>query len=394
MAEGTAGAREERPGTPALCVYTRAWTSGAGLFAQELVGGLLARGARVTFISPRVDRPALGHDPRLRWLHPPRERPDGASAPIRALWSLARIAGGALALARARCATRLFIVTIPDPLPAAIAMLLLLRLSGARILFVAHDPVPHVWRLGPRWRRFEVGAHGVCYRLASAIVVLSEPSREKLREVYPTLRCPVEVIEHGVFVMGGPTPPPGSGRLLAFGTIRRNKGMLEAMAGTIAARAGGVPVRLLVAGGPHWDDPGYADECAALARTAPDAIELRLGFVDDAELPRLLAESDALLMPYAAFFSQSGVVLLAASNARPVIATAAGGIGPLIAEGMPAVTIAEPASATQVAHAIATFYATPLAEWRERALAYRAVTLERRSWPAIAGRYLALGARR
>ena len=373
-----------------ICVYTRAWTSGAGLFAQELVGGLLAIGANVIFVAPRASNPVLADSSRLRRLCPPRERTGEANAATRALSSLARIAGGAIALARARLAARVFIVTIPDPLVGTIPLLLLLRLTRARILFIAHDPVPHVWRHGERWRRWELAGYGICYRLSSTVVVLSEPSREKLREVYPRLRRPVEVIEHGVFVVGAPVPIPGAGRLLAFGTIRRNKGTLEAIAGTIAAHAAGTPARLLVAGGPHWDDPGYADECITLARTAPNVVEMRAEFIDDAELPDLLAACDALLMPYSAFFSQSGVVLLAASNARPIIATAAGGIGTLIAEGMPAVTIAEPAGPEEVAEAIAAFYAVSADSWRKRAMSYRDTTLERRSWQAVAARYLLL----
>ena len=377
---------------PKICVYTRAWrTSGAGLFAQDLVEGLVKVGARVTFVSPRIDSPFLeAPHADLRRLRPPRERSDNAAAPLLAARSLARIVGGALALLRARFSNRVFVFTIPDPLPFTVPLMFLLRMTGARLVFVAHDPVPHAWRLPKNWRRLEHGAHGACYRLASHVVALSEPTRLKLLESYPGLKTPIDVIEHGEFDMGEPVAPAGTGQLLVFGTIRRNKGVLESIAGVIAARHAGVPVKLIVAGEAHREDPSYTDLCHALANTAPDLVEMRVGYVDEAALPHLVAASDALLMPYSSFFSQSGVAILAASNARPIIASAAGGIGTLLAEGMPSVLIGEPITAGSVAEAVHSFFETPIALWYEKALAYRRSTMERRSWTAIATRYVAL----
>lgn len=377
-----------------LCVYTRAWRSGgAGLFAQQLVEGLVGEGAEVTYVCPRVDDARL-ETPRagLRRIRPPRERGGDAPAALRAAVSLARIAGGALGLARARWRNRVFVVSIPDPLGPAVAMLALLRLSGARILFVAHDPLPHGWALPRALRGLEIALHGACYRLASAVVVLSEASRVRLAGAFPRLRTPVTVIEHGVFVMGDPVSLPGDGCLLAFGTIRRNKGTLEAIEGVAAAAAGGAAVRLVVAGGAHRDDRTYADACAAAAAASP-AVEMRLGYVDDDALLALIARTDALVMPYGDFHSQSGVAILAASNARPVIATRAGGIATLIDEGMPAVVIEPPADAGAVADAVRRFAATPPGEWRARAARYRETMLATRSWPVIARQYIALARR-
>lgn len=378
-----------------LCVFTRAWrASGAGLFAQELVLGLLERGASVTFIAPPTESPRIetAQPGLIRWRQT-RERGAGASRPARIAASLARIAGGAILLARARRRNRIFVVSIPDPLVFAVPMLLLLRLSGARVIFVAHDPVPHAWKLPAPLRWLEMAAHGACYRLAATVVVLSEASREKLRSAFPTLRSPVAVIDHGVFMLDHPTPLPGAGQLLLFGTIRRNKGVAEAILGTIAAHARDPGVRLVVAGAPHPEDRDYCAECEALAARAPGCVDMRVGYVDDAALHRLFADSDALLLPYTSFFSQSGVAMLAASNARPVIATRAGGLDDLIAEGMPCATIFTPVTAEGVADAIARFRAEPAAVWRTRADTYRAFTLAERSWPVIARRYLDLAAR-
>ena len=351
-----------------LCVFTRSWrSSGAGLFAQSLVDGLLAEGAQVTFVCPPVENARFERPrPGLCRIRPPRERTGRASRPAKIVASLARMIGGAIGVLRARATCREVIVTIPDPLLFAVPMLALLRLTGARILFVAHDPLPHAWALPARWRRWEIAAHGACYRLASAVVVLSEPSRERLLAAFPTLRVPVSVIDHGVFLMGDPVPVPGSGMLLAFGTVRSNKGVLTAIEGTAMAARDGQSVRLVIAGGPHRDEADYVARCRAAAQAAGDAVDLRLGYVEDAVLERLIAECDALLMPYDDFHSQSGVAILAASNARPIIATRAGGIATLIDEGMPAVVLPRPAGAGDVAQGIAAFMATPAAVWRAR----------------------------
>ncbi|MET0240103.1 MAG: glycosyltransferase family 4 protein [Sphingobium sp.] len=375
-----------------ICVYTRAWrTSGTGLFAQELVDGLLKSGVKVTFVSPVVDNAEM-EQPRdgLRRLRPVREFVTPALLPVRALRSFIRIFGSIFYLLLARVNNRTFIITIPDPLAFFIPTLFLLRLTRARIIFIAHDPVPHCWRFSKRWRRFEKFAHESCYRLSDTIVVLSEATRLKLLEFFPHVRKPVEVIEHGDFAFRRVTPPPGNGGLLVFGTLRRNKGVLEAIAGCIAAHAAGAPIRLVVAGEPYREEPGYAEQCRDLAATAPEAITLRMGYVDDADLPGLFAECDALVMPYTEFFSQSGVALLAASNARPIIASRAGGIAALIDEGMPSVVVAHPITAENVFTAVMKFRETPNDEWVRRCMEYRDLTLQRRSWKVIAGRYAAL----
>ncbi|MGN3975256.1 glycosyltransferase family 4 protein [Tsuneonella sp. SYSU-LHT278] len=380
------------PRHPRLCVFTRAWlSSGAGLFAQELVAGMGDVGAEVTFVAPRAES-ARFEIPRagIARMRPPRERRDNGPRLVRIIWSLARVVGGLAALLLARARHRIFVVTIPDPLIFSVPILALLRITGARIIFVAHDPVPHAWRLPKMFRWLELKMHESCYRLAEAVVVLSEPGREKILETFPKIKTRITVIEHGVFPLGEPTPIPGAGRLLVFGALRRNKGIRESIEATVAAAASGTPVTLVIAGEPHNEEPGYWRACEALARAHPEVIDLRIGYVPDEALERLIAECDAFLLPYSEFFSQSGVALLAASNARPLIASPVGGIGALMAEGMPASTIELPVSAESVRQAIEDFFRTSPESWRKYASNYRAETLARRAWPAIARSYCEL----
>lgn len=379
--------------TRPIAVYTKAWLSGgAGLFAQELVGGMLAAGGRVIFIAPQAENSEF-EVPRagMTRIRPRRELRHGSRL-RRFAASLQRVGGSALGLLRARLRTRIFVVTIPDPFVFSLPMLMLLRLSGARIIYVVHDPLPHAWRLPARFRMIENASFQATYSLSRALVVLSRAGVAALSGAYRLGSRPVQVIEHGVFVMGDATPAPGHGTLLLFGTLRRNKGIREAIAGVVAARAKGARVRLIIAGAPDPIEAEYWAQCEVLARAHPDAVTLEIGYVEDCRLHDLIAACDAFLLPYRDFNSQSGVAMLASSNARTVISSRAGGIGDLIADGMAAVPIEAPVDEAAVAKAVIAFAAVPAAEWNQRAVAYRDHTMIARAWPVIGKQYIDLAA--
>jgi glycosyltransferase involved in cell wall biosynthesis len=372
-----------------IVVYTRAWRSGVGLYAQGLVEGLSAAGSQVLFIAPAgypEDRTAnLGNVRRIR---PVRELVDGGSRPRRALFSLARVAGGLGALLAARFTSSRFIVSIPDPFVFAIWPLMLLRLTGAKVVFVCHDPEPHSWSLPARWRWLERTGYRLIYGCASTIVVLSEAGRDPLVRLFNVPPGKIAVSPHGAFDVPAAGPAPGSNILLAFGTIRRNKQVALAMEAVIAARAAGCPVRMIVAGGRDPNDPAYLDECRAIAARCPDGLTMETGFIADERVDELLAACDALLMPYTDFNSQSGVAVIAGMAGRPVIAAPAGGIADLIAAGLAAVEIPTPVDLDGVTRSILAFYATPQAEWSDRAARGRVLLSQALAWPRI-GRQLA-----
>lgn len=372
-----------------IVVYTRAWRSGAGLYAQGLVEGLAAAGSEVTFIAPPgypEDRTAqLGNVRRVR---PVRELVDGGSRPRRAFFSLARVAGGLVALLAARFTSSRFIVSIPDPFIFAIWPLMLLRLAGAQIVFVCHDPEPHSWSLPASWRWLERAGYRAIYGCASVIVVLSEAGRGPLVRLFGVSASKIVVSPHGAFDVPAAGPAPGSNTLLAFGTIRRNKQVALAMEAVIAAREAGCPVRMIVAGAKDPNDPTYLDECRAIAARCPDGLTMETGFVTDERVNELLAACDALLMPYTDFNSQSGVAVIAGMAGRPVIAAPAGGIADLIAAGLAAVEIPTPVDLDGVTRSILAFYATPRTEWSDRAAQGRVLLSQALAWPRI-GRQLA-----
>jgi glycosyltransferase involved in cell wall biosynthesis len=374
-----------------IVAYTRAWRSGTGLYAQGLVEGLAITGHDVTFIAPTgapEDRTAQFAN--VRRVRPGRELVGSGSRWARASRSLSRVLVGLGALLAARFTSSRFIVSIPDPFIFSLWPLLFLRLTGARVIFICHDPEPHSWSLPPRLRGLERAGYRLMYRIATVLVVLAEAGRAPLVEVFGVPSSKIVVVPHGAFDVPDAGPVPGSRSLLAFGTIRRNKQVLVAMEAVIAARAAQCPVKLVVAGARDPNDVAYLEACQAVAERCPEGIVMELGFIPDERVNTLLAECDALLMPYTDFNSQSGVAVVAGIGGRPVIAAPAGGIVDLMASGLAGVEIRTPVDIDSVAEAIKCFYATSGETWTDRAARGRALLSEALAWPQVARQLAAL----
>jgi glycogen synthase len=374
-----------------IVLYTRAWRSGTGLYAQGLAQGIADAGYPVTFIAPggEPDDPA-SRSPGVRRVCPPRERIGPAPRLSRALASLRRVLVGLGAVLRARASARHFVFSIPDPYLFSLPAMALLRLMGGRIVFVCHDPEPHAWILPAPLRGIERLGHALTYWMSETVVVLAQSGRAALGAKFGVAASKIAVIPHGVLPQAYVGPAPGRRTLLLFGTIRRNKQVDAAIRAVADLHQRGQAVRLVVAGGADPADADYVETCRALAARWPDAIDLQVGYVSDEATQRLLAESDAMLLPYAGFDSQSGVAVLAGLAGRPVIATAAGGIADLMDSGLAGVRIAEPADDKAIGEAIEAFFGASPAAWTARAVEARARLLQTLNWRSIGEAFGAL----
>ncbi|MEM9170205.1 MAG: glycosyltransferase [Pseudomonadota bacterium] len=203
----------------------------------------------------------------------------------------------------------------------------ILRARGGRIVWTVHNLGAHDYRPGPLgrffWRRF--------LSQCDATVHLSEAGRARaFEELTAIAGKPSYVIPHGTYpeaealtisraaaraALGLPT----EGRiLLHFGMIRPYKNVPA----LIAAFAEAAPPdwRLVVAGKVHADAQGLN---AALRAAADGAarVDLRLGYVDDEELGRLVRAADLCAFPYRQIFN-SGSVHYALAAGRAVVVPA------------------------------------------------------------------------
>lgn len=169
------------------------------------------------------------------------------------------------------------------------------------------------------------------YRRMDVVFVLGERSKADLLAAFPQVRK-VEVIPHGDAnaLVDDLVTPAGAAprRVLFFGTIARYKGvdlLLEAWA---QLRMVDPDAELLIAGAPVDIDPDELRRAAA----AVGGVEVRLGYVPLDRVAGLVSGARVVVAPYRTA-NQSGVIALAQTLARPVVATDVGDLGQVVIDG-------------------------------------------------------------
>jgi glycogen synthase len=275
-------------------------------------------------------------------------------------------------------------------LPLGFVFVFLAKLRGCSTVLTAHDPVPHRWRLPSRLRWFESGMLKFLYRLVDCVVVHNRFGKSVLVTEFSVPEGRIAIVPHGangrLEDRASPYPASDCLRLLAFGDIRENKGLhLAIRAVQMAASGFQVPVRLTIAGRAHAAEAGYWEECKRLIAVQPEGIEVIDRRIREDELQPLFARHHAVLLPYTGFFSESGVATLALLHCRPLLATAAGGLGELIERGGCGIPIAA-ATPDSVASAIETTIRLCPKRLQEMGVAGNRFLRRTRSWDVVAGR--------
>jgi glycosyltransferase involved in cell wall biosynthesis len=229
------------------------------------------------------------------------------------------------------------------------------HIRKSRIVFTVHDPVPHKWLL-PEWLRWlDRGLLVWAYRVCDTVIVHSEPGKRALMEHFGLDPSKIRVIGRGPYGLGGgviPLPDSKNLEILLFGSIRENKGVHLAIEAVQSLFHSGTAVRLTIAGDiQNGNQARYWEECCRLIAQDPEPIQVLKTFIPDERLPALFAGCHCVLLPYTTFFSDSGVAFMAMANGRTIVATRAGGLGPLLDSAKVGVAIQEP-TARGVAAAI------------------------------------------
>lgn len=229
----------------------------------------------------------------------------------------------------------------------------------------AHDILPRrTARRRQLWRQL--------YGRFDRVIVHSAHGRRRLVEEVGVDAGSIVVIPHPVFP--GEARYEDDGRTVLFlGVIRPYKQLEHAVA---AARELGV--RLLVVGDPVMDVSRW--------RHAPGT-EWRLGYLEEREIDRALAEATVALFPYREELDQSGALLRCLGAGVPAIAYDVGGIAePVLRFGAGTVVPADDRAA--LSEAVRRLLSDPAALEEARAGARRAgVEL---SWDVAAAAHLAV----
>jgi glycosyltransferase involved in cell wall biosynthesis len=271
-------------------------------------------------------------------------------------------------------------------LPLDYAFLASMRARGHRLVITAHDVTPFD---AQGWSMTFVRR---IYRLAQGIIVHTESSRAELLDygIVPPER--VAVIPHGHYMPYVDRLPPrrearqrlglpdGAPVVLFFGQIKRVKG-LEVLLQALPCLAEQYPDARLVVAGEVWGDD-WSRYAALIEELDLDRrLHLHLRHIADEEVASFFVAADAVALPYHHVY-QSGVLLMALSYGRPVVATRVGGMAEVVQDGESGYLV--PRDDPQaLARALARLLADPEAA-EAMGCRGRALVTERYAWSRIA----------
>jgi glycosyltransferase involved in cell wall biosynthesis len=212
------------------------------------------------------------------------------------------------------------------------------------------------------------------------VLVHGERSRAEFEAAWAPARA--AVIPHGdERIFGEPPPPADEERVLFFGDWRKVKGLpvlMEAFDLLSARRPG---ARLTIAGTPAPD--GDPDAVRRWAARHGDRVTLVDRYVPVEQVAGVFAAARVVVAPYLVA-SQSGVVHVAMTLGRAVVASDVGDLRGAVADGSSGLLVA-PADAQALATALERVLADPALAGRMGAEGRRRV-LEHSSWELVAER--------
>ena len=201
----------------------------------------------------------------------------------------------------------------------------LARLRSDRVIVHLHNVIRHDFRHSSILDRFDVKMTGCGLRGADDVLVLSSAIIARAQDVYSSDIKP-KVLRHGMTPrVSDAWPPPSKTRLLLFGEMRPNKGIIEFLEQMSQVE---FPCVITVAGRADSHMSKLLQECADRDKR----IDLNLGFIDSASVPALFRSATAVVLPYRNFEAQSGVLHLAMDYGVPVMGTRSGAVGETIDE--------------------------------------------------------------
>jgi glycosyltransferase involved in cell wall biosynthesis len=363
-------------------------------YAAQLADALAERGHEVDLIVPRGNE-LIGHrgaarmravlTPSVRWTEQPKRG---------RLHILVRRAGVAIRLARSwirilfearRGRYNLALVNsdIDLALTASGALALTALPGGPSVVRINHNV--RVFNRGGGQDMFKsppllnVVLRWLVPRFA-LVLMHGEQARREFNELWPNIRT--AVIPHGDERIFADEPPPPSReeRILFFGEWRKVKGLPALMEAFDELAARRPSVRLTIAGKPSPQDTDPESVKRWAARHG-DRVKVIDRYVPLADVPAVFGEARVVVTPYVVGY-QSGVVHLAMTMARAVVATDVGDLGSAVLDGVTG-RVVPPGDTSALASALEEVTSDPELATRLGVEGRRQV-FERSSWETVA----------
>jgi glycosyltransferase involved in cell wall biosynthesis len=332
-----------------IILHTPEPGSGAARYVYELTRALASDGWKPTLLAPDnfEYRSYLSRDAQIEFSNLGlRSNESGRGLLGRMIDNVRFLLSSCSTQCRIMSQCQLIHFQFPLHLPFGLVPFVLAKLCGLKIVFTAHDPVPHKWLFPAPWNRMERWSLACLYRLSDRVIVHSTAGCQTVRKEFAVPVEKLAVIAHGPFSVPPrreETSQSESLHVLLFGALRENKGIHLAIQAVENLVRQGLPIRLTIAGEtPNGKEAAYWSRCEQLLAQSSAGIELKKRYIAEDEIPDLLAQSHCVLLPYTSYSSDSGIAALALSNGKPIVATSSGGLGELLRATELGITIQEP----------------------------------------------------
>jgi glycosyltransferase involved in cell wall biosynthesis len=227
------------------------------------------------------------------------------------------------------------------------------RWTGAKILFICDNVIPHEKRFG------DAAFTRYAYRHVDAFIAQSAAVERDLNTFWPGSHY--ALVPHPVYEIFGSSVPKEQARaalgvdeervILFFGYVRRYKGLhilLDAMPSILKS----VKLKLLVVGEFYDDEQKYRNQI--VERGLSENVIVHSDYVPNDRVNMYFSAADVVVLPYISA-TQSGIVQIAYQFDKPVIATDVGGLSEVVLNGRTGF-IVKPEDPKAVVDAVLRFY--------------------------------------
>jgi glycosyltransferase involved in cell wall biosynthesis len=218
-------------------------------------------------------------------------------------------------------------------------LFVLLKLSGVKLVYTAHNILPHERSKSDRF------IQSLVYKSAAAIIVHSAYIKNKLLNNFNINGTKVHVIPHGnfdIYIPENRVTKTNARKalnlkqddkvLLFFGYIREYKGLDILLDAFDKAKDCDADLKLIIAGMPYNNElkSRYIERITAI--DAGERIITHFSFIPSDEVQNYFEGCDIVMLPYKAI-DHSGIIHLAYSFCRPVIVSAVGDFPETVEDG-------------------------------------------------------------